>query len=138
MSRDERFTCLIERDPDGRVERVSVEVDHGYGEREQILVNGNKADLLASTLHNILRNGGVTGRQWSTPKPIQLDQGVGSQIWLLLTAVKPLRRQDRIEEVGDGVAAMSREEAAYWFSKAHQPRGLRAIRLLLSDDGRRR
>ena len=138
MSRDERFTCLIERDGDGRVERVSVHVDHGYGEEETVKVNGSKADLIASTLHTILRSGGVTGRQWSTPKTIELDQGVGSQAWLLLTAVRPLRRQDRIDEVGEGVAAMSREEAAYWFSKAHQPRGLRAIRLLLSDDGRRR
>lgn len=138
MSRDERFSCLIERDADGRVERVTVTVDDGYENHEETSVNGGKADLLAGTLHSILRSGGVTGRQWSTPKPIQLDQGLGSQVWLLLTAVKPLRRHDRIDEVGEGVASMSREEAAYWFSKAHQSRGLRAIRLLLSDDARRR
>ena len=138
MSRDERFTCHIERDDDGRIRRVTVEVEHGYDERGKVTVNGNKADLLAGTLHSILRGGGVTGRQWTTPRPIQLDQGVGAQAWLLLTATKPLRRHDRIEEVSDGVAAMSREEAAYWFSKAHQPRGLRAIRLLLSNDSRRR
>lgn len=138
MSRDQRFTCHIERDQDGRIDRVTVTVDHGYNEHEQVTVNGNKADLLASTLHTILRDGGVTGRQWSTPRPIDLDQGIGSQAWLLLTAAKPLRRHDRIDEVSEGVATMSREEAAYWFSKAHQPRGLRAVRLLLSDDGRRR
>jgi hypothetical protein len=138
MSRDQHFECLIERDRDGRVERVTVTVDHGYEEHEEVVVNGSKANLLAGTLHDILRSGGVTGRQWSTPKPIGLDQGIGSQAWLLLTAVKPLRRHDRIDEVSEGVSAMSREEAAYWFSKAHQPRGLRAIRLLLSDDGRRR
>jgi hypothetical protein len=138
MSRDEHFSCLIERDQDGRIERVSLSVDHGYGDVEEVTVNGGKADLVAATLHDIIRAAGVTGRQWSTPKPLELDQGAGSQVWLLLTAIKPLRRTDRIDEVGAGVAAMSREEAAYWFSKAHQPRGLRAIRLLLSDDTRRR
>ncbi len=138
MSRDESFSCLIERDPDGRIERVSLSVTHPYGDLDEITVNGGKADLIASTLHDIIRASGVTGRQWSTPKPLELDQGAGSQVWLLLTAVKPLRRTDRIDEVGAGVAGMSREEAAYWFSKAHQPRGLRAVRLLLSDDASRR
>ena len=138
MSRDESFTCLIERDADGRIERVTLSVEHGYDDLEEVTINGGKADLIASTLHDIIRAAGVTGRQWSTPKPLKLDQGAGSQVWLLLTAIKPLRRTDRIDEVGAGVAAMSREEAAYWFSKAHQPRGLRAVRLLLSDDARRR
>jgi hypothetical protein len=47
-------------------------------------------------------------------------------------AVKPLRRGDRIELVGDGVGRMSREEASYWHAKSHQPGGLRALRVLLT------
>ena len=39
-----------------------------------------------------------------------------------------------------GIAAMSTEEAYYWYAKAtqpaHGPRALRALRLLLSDDER--
>jgi hypothetical protein len=71
-------------------------------------------------------------------RPIDLSQTTGAQAWLLLAATKPLRRADRIDEVAEGVAAMSPEEASYWYAKAQRPRGLRAVRLLLSNDGRRR
>lgn len=138
MSRNERFTCTIHRDGDGQVDYIDVEVADAYGHYEHISLNGSRASLLAPTLHQILREGGVTGRQWTTPRPIELDQGPGAQAWLLMTATRQLRRQDRIDEVSEGIASMSREEAAYWYAKAHQPRGLRAVRILLSDDTRRR
>jgi len=41
----------------------------------------------------------------------------GLRLALILTAVKPLSRHDRIEAIGQGIQAMSAEEAYYWFSK---------------------
>jgi len=79
----------------------------------------------------VLRGGGVKGRTWTSSKPIILDQVTGAQVELVLQAAKPLRRGDRIDQVSEGVANMSREEAAYWHAKSHHPGGLPALRLLL-------
>ncbi|MDQ6613331.1 MAG: hypothetical protein M3083_00815 [Actinomycetota bacterium] len=81
---------------------------------------------------------GVGSRAWSSSHPVDLDQVAGAQTELLLRAVKPLRRPDRIEAIGEGVAAMSREEASYWHAKAGHPGGLPALRIMLLGDGGRR
>jgi len=49
--------------------------------------------------------------------PFYLDELTGLRLALILMAVKPLTRHDRIEAIGQGVQAMSAEEAYYWFSK---------------------
>lgn len=132
MSRRERFTCTVTRDEDGRVlsiEILSVSLD----DRElRAWINASRAPLVAGPLHQILRAGGVTPRQWSASKPIELQQTVGAQAQLLLRAVKPLRRISRIQEVAEGISQMSREEASYWHAKALRARGLSALRTLLS------
>ncbi|MGH3442180.1 MAG: hypothetical protein ACRDUY_09095, partial [Nitriliruptorales bacterium] len=92
MSRDERFTCMVHRDADGQVSQIDIRVEGSYGEVEQIHVNGSRATMLASALHDLVRAGGVTGRVWAGSRPFPLDQGTGAQVWLLLTAAKPLRR----------------------------------------------
>lgn len=132
MSRRERYVCTIGRDDDGRVTWITVEaVDLEGGERTTH-VNGSVAGRIAGAVHDVLRAGGVGSRAWSTPKPLELAQVTGAQTELLLRAVKPLRRGDRIGQVGEGVAGMSREEASYWHAKADQPGGLRALRILLT------
>jgi len=69
-------------------------------------------------------------------KPFYLDELTGLRLALILMAIKPLRRHDRIEAIGEGVQAMSAEEAYYWFSKCSAgPEALRAqkaLRVLLS------
>lgn len=137
MSRHERFSCTIDRDDTAQIVRLTVSADDGDGQRV-VTLNGDRAARLAGPLHDILRSGEITGRQWSTPRPIDLDQTTGAHAWLLVEATRALRRADRLDEVGEGIARMSREEASYWYAKARQPRGLRAARLLLSDDARRR
>ena len=137
MTRYEQFDCRIDRDDDGQIVRLQVTVNSSDPQRT-VMLNGDRAARIAGPLHDILRSGGVTGRQWSTGRPIALDQTTGAHAWLLLDATRALRRADRLDEVGEGIARMSREEASYWYAKSRQPRGLRAARLLLSDDARRR
>ncbi|RME83093.1 MAG: hypothetical protein D6775_09080, partial [Caldilineae bacterium] len=55
---------------------------------------------------------------------------------LLILAVQPLRRVDRVDAIVGGVARMSDEEAYYWFSKCslgpQAQRARRALRILLA------
>ncbi len=70
--------------------------------------------------------------------PFALEESVGVRLALLLLAVKPLRRHQRIEEVAAGVRAMSDEEAYYWYSKCADRRDGRrsqhALRVMLSPE----
>jgi hypothetical protein len=53
--------------------------------------------------------------------------------------VEPISKWRRREEILGGVAAMSAEEAYYWFARTTGPiasRARRALRIMLSDDGR--
>ena len=137
MSRRERYTCLIGRDADGRIAAIEVTAENLEGVQRHTRINDSKAPAVAGALHDMLRNAGIAGRQWSSPRPIELGQVSGAHAELLLLAVKPLRRADRVAAVADGVAGMSREEASYWHAKAQRPRGLRALRILLDGGGRR-
>lgn len=130
--RSERYTCTIERDEDGRVLAIAVEAADLESSQRIIRVNGTKASRVASAVHEVLRGAGVSGRAWSSSRPIELAPVPGAQTELLLQAVKPLRRADRIDQVAEGVATMSREEASYWHAKSRYPGGLRALRILMT------
>jgi len=131
VSLREQFVCTIERDDDGRVLSIAVTATDIEGNQRRVCVSGQRAARIAGAVHDVLRAGGVKGQKWASSRPIELDQLTGAQLELLLRAVKPIRRGDLCEMIGDGVARMSREEAAYWFAKSHQPRGLVALRVLL-------
>lgn len=70
-------------------------------------------------------------------EPFYLDEVTGIRLALIMLAVKPLRRHDRIEAVGHGVQAMGDEEAYYWFSKctcgSDAGRARKALRVLLGE-----
>jgi hypothetical protein len=56
---------------------------------------------------------------------------------LIVLAVKPFRRRERIEAVGHRVQAMGDEEAYCWFSKrigGSEAGGRRALRVLLATE----
>jgi len=135
--RRERFILNVRRDESGRVNSIELDVE-GAGRNGRVHVEGYKAGLVSPRLWDIVRMGGVSARGWTGSRPLELEQTTGAHAWILLAALRPLRRSDRPDEIADGVGAMSREEAAYWFARAARPRGLRALRLLLSEDSRRR
>lgn len=70
-------------------------------------------------------------------KPLKLLEPAGVRLALVIFGTAPLSRRIRIAEVEDGVAAMSTEEAYYWYAKCtgrDASRSRRALRLLLSDE----
>jgi hypothetical protein len=131
VSRREQYLCTVNRDDDGRVLSIELEATDLEGEQRHIQIQGLGASRVASAVHDILQAGGIKGRFWASGKPINLDQVTGAQVELLLCAAKPLRRGDRVDQVSEGIAKMSREEAAYWHAKSHHAGGLPALRLLL-------
>jgi hypothetical protein len=133
----ERFCLTVDRFEDGRVRCLSLEVTPPHQPAHLIRCNGFRAVMAAASVHSILRRAKLV-REWTGDRPIELDSGPGDQVALLLTAIRPLRRTDRMERVAAGVAAMASEEASYWYAKSHGPRGLRALRVLLSAEDRSR
>ncbi|MDD7920012.1 DUF7680 family protein [Actinomycetospora callitridis] len=137
MTRNERYQCVVERDEDGRVAALTVLTTDLEGTERQVRVNGYRAIHLVAGFQEILRSSRLRGRDWTSGEPIVVDPQLGAQVELLLRAVKPLQRVDRITTVAEGVAAMSREEAAYWHAQTSRRNGLRSLRLLLGEGPKR-
>ena len=76
----------------------------------------------------------------SRQAPVALTEPAGVRFALAIKAAAPLTRPSRRQAVLEGIAAMSVEEAYYWYAKTTRPetgvRALRALRILLADDGR--
>ncbi len=132
MARREQYRCAIARNGDGRIVSVTVEAVDLEGGGRHVTVRGTRVSDLVSPLQTLLRERRVSGRAWTSPEPIELDQVAGAQAELLLRAVQPLRRSDRAQIVAEAIAEMSREEASYWHAKTQRPGGLRALRILLT------
>ena len=137
MTRSERYLCTVSRDRDGRITTIEVGVDDLEGRHRHVRVNGNRAAHVAGSLQQVLRDAGLRGQQWTSPRPLELPSTLGAHAELLLRAVKPLQRLDRLEAVAEGVAEMSREEASYWHAQTQRRHGLRALRVLLNEGPRR-
>jgi len=133
----EQYTCILTRDDDGRITAIEIAVIDLEGTARCIRVNGYRAAHVATPLHDILRTAGLRGRAWSGSAPLELRPTLGAHAELLLRAVKPLRRIDRVTDIATGVADMSREEATYWHAQTARRHGLKALRVLL-DGGRKR
>ena len=132
VSRREQYQCAIDRDEDGRVQSITIAAIDLSDESRSVTLNSVRAGRVAAQVHSVMKAGGVQGRTWTQRRAFELDQVTGAHSELLLLAVKPLRRADRLEQVAEGIASMSREEASYWHAKARMPGGLRALRVLLT------
>ena len=137
MTRAERYLCTISRDSDGRITAIEVGVDDLEGKHRRIRVNGNRAAHVAGPFQQVLQDAGLRGRQWTSRGPLDLPSTLGAHAELLLRAVKPLQRLDRLEAIAEGIAEMSREEASYWHAQTQRRHGLKALRVLLSEGTRR-
>jgi hypothetical protein len=106
-------------------------VDDLDGGHRTVRLDGRRASQVAGSLQDVLRAAGIKGRQWTERAAVPLDPIHGAHAELLLRAVQPLRRADRISAIADGIAGMSDEEATYWHAKTQRKRGLCALRVLL-------
>ncbi len=136
MSRAEHYTCLVTRDDEGRITAVEIDVTDLEGAKRVIKVNGYQAAHIAAPLQEIFRAAALRGRQWTSPRAFELAPTLGAHAELLLRAVKPLRRIDRVTSVAQGIAEMSREEANYWHAQNQRRHGLKALRVLLDGSSR--
>lgn len=132
MSRQDHYTLTLSRLDHGSLAEVDLQVWDGDGGRRHVRVGGGRVATLADPLRRLLADAGLPGRTWTGTAPIELDRRCGERVELLLRAVKPLRRHDRVESVAEDVVAMSAEEAAYWHAKWNRPGALRALRVLLT------
>lgn len=137
MTRHETYRCVIERDEDGRISSLCIQTTDLEGAERRVQVSGYRAIHVAGSFQEVLRSAKLRGRHWTSAEPITLELQLGAHVELLLRAVKPLRRLDRIGTVAEGIAAMSREEAAYWHAQTSRRNGLRALRLLLGEGPKR-
>lgn len=69
-------------------------------------------------------------------RPFWLPEPIGVRLGLLMLAVKPLSKFNRIEAIAYGIGRMPAEEAYYWYSKCtaqdSADRAQRALRVLLA------
>ncbi|OQA44951.1 MAG: ASCH domain protein [Chloroflexi bacterium ADurb.Bin325] len=69
-------------------------------------------------------------------EPFSLAEESGVRLGLLFLAVRPITKVERIEVIGQGIRAMTSEEAYYWYSKCTggpaAQRAQRALRVLLA------
>ena len=139
MSVRERFTLTVEREErTSSILALLLRLHNGSGAISEIRCNGSTAGFVAGPVGELVREARVPAREWAGSHPIDLPSETGAHLALLFRAVRPLRRVDRIDTVANGIARMPREEASYWYAKSLQPRGLRALRLLLAGEGRGR
>jgi len=107
-----------------------------------IELGGDPLRAVADHLLTALRANGYKAtdlaRAAGSDDPFYLDELTGVRLALILLAVKPLTRHDRIEAIGQGVQAMGDEEAYYWFSKCSAgpdaSRAQKALRILLAGE----
>ena len=115
----------------------------GAGSPPKVLASIRPQEIASvmDPLHEALRASRYQGTVLSPSrrKPIVLDEAAGVRLALALVAVQPISKWRRREEILGGVAAMSAEEAYYWFARTTGPiasKARRALRIMLSDDGR--
>ena len=103
MARREQYSREIARNGGGNVISLTVAAVDLEGSGRHVTVRGARAVDATSALRELLRDRRITGRAWTSPEPIALDQVTGAQTELLLRAVAPLRRTDRayILETGE-------------------------------------
>lgn len=112
--------------------------ENGADMHQVVRVWGTPFRAIVGEILEALRRGGyrATDLHRRREKPFSLAEEHGVRLGLLLLAVKPLRKTERITAIVDAVGSMSEEEAYYWFSKCtgkdHARRAQKALRILLA------
>lgn len=101
-------------------------------------IKGESLVLIRQAIYQTLKANNYDPRTLSQKRqtPYILDEQSGINLAILFQAVQPLRKEEKIIQIREGVMAMSNEEAHYWFAKINNGRrspALRAMRVLLGE-----
>jgi hypothetical protein len=101
-------------------------------------MKGHSLILIRQAIYQTLKANNYEPRTLSHHRasPYVLSEESGVNLAILFQAVQPLRKEEKIANIRDGVMAMSNEEAHYWFAKISNGKrqsALRAMRMLLGE-----
>jgi hypothetical protein len=101
-------------------------------------IKGESLVLIRQAIYQTLKANNYDPRTLSQKRqtPYILDEQSGINLAILFQAVQPLRKEEKIIQIREGVMAMSNEEAHYWFAKINNGKrspALRAMRVLLGE-----
>lgn len=101
-------------------------------------VRGRSLVLIKQAIYQVLKVNNYDPKTLSYQRtsPYILSEASGINLAILFQAIQPLRKEEKIVNIRDGVMAMSDEEAHYWFAKisnGKRSQALRAMRVLLGE-----
>lgn len=108
--------------------------------RVEVELGGDALRALADVVLDAVRQNGYKATDLTPARraPFRLDEASGVRLGLIFLAAKPLTKTSRIEQISQGVRAMTAEELFYWYSKCTAgpaiERAQKALRVLLSDE----
>ncbi len=138
------FRLIVEPD-DGERFGVRIEETNGSPDRVLGVAARIRPDQLRRLTDPVMAALRASGHQPSVltanrKAPLLLDEQAGVRLALATRAVEQVNKTSRAHGILDGLASMSDEETLYWWAKSTSPtsgaRALRALRILLADDGR--
>ncbi len=108
--------------------------------RVEVELGGDALHILADLVLDTLRQNGYKATDLAPARraPFRLNETSGVRLGLIFLAAKPLTKTSRIEQISQGVRAMTSEELFYWYSKCTAgpaiERAQKAMRVLLADE----
>jgi hypothetical protein len=139
---DKRFAVIIHSGPD---ETYGFELEEATGPEQTWVkvarIDAKRARRLLAPLMEAVRSSGhpKTVLHPGQRDPIILREQDGVRLALTMITTGPITKARRIDAMISGIAAMTTEEAYYWYAKTTGPdasRRRRALRLFLAEDSR--
>jgi hypothetical protein len=101
-------------------------------------VKGQPLILVRQAVYQTLKSNNYDPKTLSYKRtsPYIITEGSGVSLAILFLAIQPIKKEDKIANIRDGIMAMSNEEAHYWFAKISNGKrspALKAMRILLGD-----
>ena len=101
-------------------------------------VKGQPLILVKQAVYQTLKSNNYDPKTLSYKRssPYILTEGSGVSLAILFLAIQPMKKEDKIANIRDGIMAMSNEEAHYWFAKISNGKrspALKAMRILLGE-----
>ena len=102
------------------------------------IIKGNTLIIVKEAIYQTLKANNYDPKTLSYRRttPYILTEESGINLAILFKAIQPLKKEEKIANIRDGIMAMSNEEAHYWFAKISNSKhncAIRAIRMLLSE-----